>query len=51
MEYRNLDLEVFDYHVEGDVERFRVRVAGSPSGEQRGDEGVAVPPGLRQRLP
>jgi hypothetical protein len=51
MEYRNLDLEVFDYHVEGDVEQFRVRVAGSPSGEQRGDEEVAVPPGLRQRLP
>ena len=53
MEYRNLDLEAFDYHrAEDGVERFRVRVTGSPAGEQKHAyaEEVTIPPGLRKRL-
>ena len=53
MQYRNLNLEAFDYHrAEDGVERFRVRVTGSPAGEQKhahAEEGT-VPPGLRKRL-
>jgi hypothetical protein len=52
MEYRNLDLEAFDYRKEDDGERFRVRVTGSPAGEQRHSEAeeVTIPPDLRTRL-
>jgi hypothetical protein len=52
MKYRNLDLEAFDYKMTGDTERFRVRVADSPVGQQRlvEAEGVTLPPDLRQRL-
>lgn len=52
MGYRNLDLEAFEYRVEGGMERFRVRVAGSPAGEQKltDAEEVTVPPDLRNRL-
>ena len=52
MMYHNLDLEAFDYCVEGDMERFRVRVTDSPAGEQwHGDaDQVIVSPDLRQRL-
>jgi len=52
MEYRNLDLEAFDYRKEEDGERFHVRVTGSPAGEQRHSEAeeVTIPPDLRTRL-
>jgi len=52
MEYRNLDLETFDYRAEDDGGSFRVRVAGSPAGEQRyGEaESVRIPADLRRRL-
>jgi hypothetical protein len=49
---RDLDLELCDYVVGYDVETFRVRVAGSPAGEQThadADE-VTIPPDLRKRL-
>jgi hypothetical protein len=48
----NLDLELCDYVVGYDAETFRVRVAGSPAGEQPhadADE-VAIPRDLRERL-
>ncbi len=50
--YRNLDLEAFDYQSEGGAVRFRVRVTGSPAGEQRypDAEQVTVPSDLRKRL-
>jgi hypothetical protein len=52
MEYRNLDLEAFDYRKKDDGEHFRVRVTGSPAGEQRHSdaEDVTIPPDLRKRL-
>jgi hypothetical protein len=53
MQYRNLDLEAFDYHrAEDGVGRFRVRVTGSPAGEQKhaNAEEVTIPPDLRKRL-
>jgi hypothetical protein len=53
MQYRNLDLEAFEYQrAEGGVERFHVRVTGSPAGEQRyaDAEEVTIPPELRKRL-
>ncbi len=52
MKYRNLDLEAFDYHRAGDVERFHVRVAASPAGEQRVSdaEEVGLSLDLRRRL-
>jgi len=53
MEYQKLDLEAFDYHrTEDGVERFRVRVTGSPAGEQKHAhaEEVTIPPDLRKRL-
>jgi hypothetical protein len=52
MEYRNLDLEAFDYEAADDVERFRVRVTGSPAGEQRyaDAEQVTILPDLRKQL-
>jgi hypothetical protein len=52
MKYHNLDLEAYDYRVEGGVERFRVCVTDSPVGQQwHGDaEQVDVPPDLWQRL-
>jgi hypothetical protein len=52
MEYKNLDLEAFDYRAEDGAERFRVRVTGSPAGEQRyaDAEEVTIPPDLRRQL-
>jgi hypothetical protein len=53
MEYRKLDLEAFDYRrTEDGVGRFRVRVTGSPAGEQKHAhaEEVTIPPDLRKRL-
>ena len=52
MRYQNLDLEAFDYRADGGEERFRVRVAGSPAGEQRLAEAeeVTLPASLRPRL-
>ena len=52
MRYRNLDLEAFGYKKEDTLERFSVRVAHSPAGEQRlaDAEAVALSPGLRSRL-
>lgn len=52
MQYQNLDLETSDYSVQGNVERFRVRVISSPAGGQRGFEAVEVevPPDLRKLL-
>ena len=52
MEYKNLDLEAFDYRAEDGIERFRVRVTGSPAGEQRyaDAEEVTIRPDLRGQL-
>src|SRR5512144_2199116 len=52
MRYRNLDLEAFGYKAEDGIERFSVRVASSPAGEQRlaDAEPVALSPGLHSRL-
>jgi hypothetical protein len=52
MEYRNLDLEAFDYRKEDDGECFRVRVTDSPAGQQRHSaaEEVTISPDLRTRL-
>jgi hypothetical protein len=53
MQYRNLDLEAFEYQrAEGGVERFHVRVTGSPAGEQRyaDAEEVTIRPDLRRQL-
>jgi len=52
MRYRNLDLEAFDYLATDGGERFRVRVSGSPGGEQRlaDAEEVTLPPDLRRQL-
>lgn len=54
MRYVNLDIEAFGYAREEGRERFRVRVAASPAGEQKitDAEQVALPPDLRRtRLP
>ncbi|HUW99448.1 MAG TPA: hypothetical protein VMY35_00585, partial [Phycisphaerae bacterium] len=52
MEYQNLDLEAFDYQEGDGAERFRVRVTGSPAGEQRyaDAEEVTIRPDLRGQL-
>ena len=52
MEYQNLDLEAFDYQAGDGTERFRVRVTGSPAGEQRhaDAEEVTIRPDLRRQL-
>lgn len=52
MEYRNLDLEAFDYKAEDGAERFRVRVAHSPAGDQKIHEAewVTLPPEVRRKL-
>jgi CHAT domain len=52
MKYLNLDLEVFDYKNENDIESFRVRVASSPVGEQRlqAADTVTLSDTLRSRL-
>jgi hypothetical protein len=52
MKYHNLDLEAFDYRIEGDGEQFRVRVTDSPVGQQWHDQAdrVVVPPGFREQL-
>ncbi|MBM4430151.1 MAG: CHAT domain-containing protein, partial [Chloroflexi bacterium] len=51
-EYRNFDLEAFDYDHKDGVETFRVRVLDSPAGEQRRQqaEEVRLPADLRKRL-
>lgn len=50
--YHNLDLEAFDYRVDDSAESFRVRVVGSPAGEQKltDAEEVEVQSDLRDRL-
>jgi hypothetical protein len=52
MRYRNLDVEAFGYQAANDVECFRVRVAGSPAGEQKLADAqvVTLPSDLRQQL-
>jgi hypothetical protein len=52
MEYRNLDLELFDYRADDGAERYRVRVADSPAGQQRYADAaeVKVPTDLRRRV-
>jgi hypothetical protein len=52
MEYRDFDIEAFDYEEDADGERFSVRVADSPAGQQRISraEQVMFPPGLRSQL-
>jgi len=52
MKYLNLNLELFEYSRDDQRERFRVRVANSPAGEQNLSEAetVALPEGLRTRL-
>jgi hypothetical protein len=52
MRYVNLDIEAFDYAREADGERYSVRVAASPAGEQKltDAERVTLPAELRQRL-
>lgn len=42
MTYANFDLEAFDYTAGGDGESFSVRVADSPTGQQRISDGVRV---------
>jgi hypothetical protein len=51
MKYVNIDVEAFDYTQEGELEKFRVRVAASPAGEQKitDAEQVALPTNLRSR--
>ncbi len=50
MQYRNFDIEAFDYEEDG--ERFSVRVADSPAGQQRLSHAqqVSLPPDFRNRL-
>lgn len=52
MQYRDFDIEAFNYEENADSERFKVRVADSPAGEQSIEraEQVALPSGLRSRL-
>ena len=52
MEYRDFDVEAFDYEDDPDGgERFSVRVADSPAGQQRHSQAdrVALAPDLRKR--
>ncbi len=52
MDYRNFDLEAFDYRSSEAGEQYNVRVAGSPAGEQKlqDAEQVTIPGGLRRQL-
>jgi len=52
MKYLNFNLEVFEYRVDGQTSRFRVRVSNSPAGEQTPGEAeqVSLPPDLHSRL-
>ena len=52
MEYRNFDLEAFDYQEVRGTRRFKVRVEDSPAGQQsiRRAEQVVLPPDLGERL-
>lgn len=52
MKYRNFDLDAFEYKPTDTTERFKVRVAGSPAGEQTIDaaEKVSLPLRVIQRL-
>ncbi len=53
MKYRNFDQELFKYKTsENGIERFRVRVADSPAGQERlaEAESVSLPADLRSRL-
>jgi hypothetical protein len=51
MKYENLDIDIFDYQATTEGERFRVRVANSPAGEQRlaDADGVFLTPALRDQ--
>ncbi|OQB00632.1 MAG: CHAT domain protein [Chloroflexi bacterium ADurb.Bin222] len=52
MDYRNMDLELFDYSKKRNVERFRVRVESSPTLDMKISEAleVRIPRGFRDRL-
>ena len=52
MDYRNMDMELFDYSKKRNVERFRVRVEASPTLDQKISEAasVRIPKGFRDRL-
>lgn len=52
MQYLNFDIDAFDYEKDADGERFSVRVAQSPGGEQRlwDAEKVLLFPDLRNQL-
>jgi len=52
MQYRDFDLDAFDYEENADGERFSVRVANSPAGQQRLSDAEQVPilPNLRSQL-
>ncbi len=52
MDYRNLDLEAFEYKKAGASERFRVRVMKSPVGEQHQTDAETrtLPADLRKKL-
>lgn len=52
MEYKNLDLEAFEYQEDGGARSFKVRVEHSPAGDQTYDEAIPVslPGNLNSRL-
>ena len=52
MEYRDFDVEAFDYEDDPDGPHFLVRVADSPAGQQRHSQAdrVALAPDLRKRV-
>lgn len=52
MDYRNMDMELFEYSKKRNVERFRVRVESSPTLDMKISEAVEVriPRGFRARL-
>lgn len=52
MQYRNFDLDAFNYRSDDSTERFRVRVVHSPAGQQKNADAqeVSFSLGLRQQM-